>query len=255
MEYLDRDGVRIAFAVHNPGAPATPVLLSHGFAATSDMWRHNVEALSADRTVVTWDQRGHGESDAPSDPGAYGHEQCVADMLALLDAVGAGQAVLVGMSLGGYLSLEFHLAHPQRVAGLVLVDTGPGFRRDEARDRWNESALKRADSIEREGSLGSMSTEVQAAAHRDVRGVAHAARHVLTQVDGRVIDSLPRIAVATLVVVGADDTNFLAAADYAERVIPGARKVVIADAGHASNLDQPGPFNAAVGEFLRDLAA
>ena len=253
MEFLDRDGVRVAYAVHNPGAAATPVLLSHGFGATSGMWRHNVEALSADRPVVAWDQRGHGESGAPSDPDAYGHEQCVADMVALLDAVGAANAVLVGMSLGGYLSLEFHLAHPERVAALVLVDTGPGFRNDAARQRWNETALRQADTIERQGRLGSSSTEVQAAAHRDIRGVAHAARRVLTQVDGRVIDSLPRIAVPTLVIVGADDTNFLAAADYAERVIPGARKVVIDNAGHASNLDQPAAFNSAVAEFLSSL--
>ena len=255
MEYLNRDGVRIAYEVHNPGGSQTSLLLSHGFAATSAMWRHNVDALSEDRTVVAWNQRGHGDSDAPSDPAAYGHEQCLGDMAAILDAVGAERAILVGMSLGGYLSLQFHLAHPERVAGLVLVDTGPGFRKDEARDRWNESALRRADAIERDGSLGSMSTEVRAAAHRDVRGVAHAARHVLTQVDARVIDSLPRIAVPTLVVVGSDDTNFLASADYFERSIPGARKVVIDNAGHASNLDQPAAFNAAVGDFLKGQPA
>jgi pimeloyl-ACP methyl ester carboxylesterase len=84
--------------------------------------------------------------------------------------------------------------------------------------------------------------------------VAQAARHVLTQADGRVIESLRGIAVPTLVVVGSDDANFLGAADYMTRTIPGARKVLIEDAGHASNLDQPAVFNAAVTEFLAELA-
>lgn len=257
MQYLDRDGgVRIAYEVFNPAAEGPCLLLSHGFSATSAMWAPNVEALSADRTVVTWDQRGHGDSDAPADPAAYGHEHCLADMSALLDTVGAERAVLVGMSLGGYLSLAFHLAHPQRVAALVLVDTGPGFRNDGARERWNEWARQRGDEIEREGTLGAaVSTEVRQSRHRDLRGVAQAARHVLTQADGRVIDSLPRISVPTLVVVGADDTNFLGAADYMTRTIPGARKVLIENAGHASNLDQPAIFNAAVTDFLSALRA
>ena len=248
MDFLDRDGVRIAYEVTGTG-PC--LLLSHGFGATSGMWRNNVDALSADHMVVAWDQRGHGQSDAPSDPSRYGHEQCLADMAALLDAVGADRAILVGMSLGGYLSLAFHLAHPSRVAGLVLVDTGPGFRKDAPREEWNERARQRADEISRTGTLGpATSVEAREAAHRDIQGVAHAARQVLTQADGRVIDSLPSIAVPTLVVVGSNDTAFLPAADYMARTIPGARKVVIDNAGHAANLDQPADFNAAVTAFL-----
>jgi pimeloyl-ACP methyl ester carboxylesterase len=254
MQFLDRDGVRIAYEVTNPGADGTPLLLSHGFSATSGMWAPNVDALAAGRTVVAWNQRGHGESDAPTDPAAYGHDHCIADMTALLDTAGADRAILVGMSLGGYLSLAFHLAQPERVAALVLVDTGPGFRNDEARERWNDWARQRGDEIDRAGALGpSVSTEVRQAHHRDLRGVAMAARHVLTQADGRVIASLPTVAVPTLVVVGADDANFLGAAEYMARTIPGARKVVIEHAGHAANLDQPAIFNAAVAEFLGTL--
>jgi pimeloyl-ACP methyl ester carboxylesterase len=250
MQWVDRGGVRVAYDVHNPAGPGPGLLLSHGFGATSGMWRLNVPALSAGRMVVAWDQRGHGESDAPADPDRYGHEICLGDMAAILDTVGAERAVLVGMSLGGYLSLQFTMAHPERVAALVLVDTGPGFRRDEARQQWNDRALSTADAIERTGELGPSSSERTEARHRDIRGVARAARKVLTQVDGRVIDALPGIAVPTLIVVGADDTNFIASADYMERVIPGARKVVIPDAGHAANLDQPEIFNAAVLDFL-----
>jgi pimeloyl-ACP methyl ester carboxylesterase len=251
MRYLERDGgVRIAYEVFNPEADGQWLLLSHGFSATSAMWTPNVEALSVGHPVVAWNQRGHGESDSPADSAAYGHQHCLDDMAALLDTVGADRAILVGMSLGGYLSLAFYRAHPERVAGLVLVDTGPGFRNDEARERWNTWARERGDDIEQAGLVGGGSTEVRLAQHRDTFGVAQAARHVLTQADGSVLASLPAVAVPTLVMVGSDDTNFLAAADYMARTIPGAEKVVIDQAGHASNLDQPAVFNAAVTEFL-----
>ena len=75
---------------------------------------------------------------------------------------------------------------------------------------------------------------------------------MLTQSDARVIDSLPAIAVPALVVVGANDTPFLAASDYMAAKIPGAKKVVIAGAGHAANIDQPEAFNAAVLAFLAE---
>jgi pimeloyl-ACP methyl ester carboxylesterase len=256
MQFLERDGgVRVAYEVFNPTGAGVPILLSHGFSATSAMWAPNVDALAADRAVVAWNQRGHGDSDSPADPALYSHELCLGDMAALLDTVGAQRAILIGMSLGGYLSLAFHQVHPERVAALVLVDTGPGFRNDAARENWNDWARQRGDEIERVGALGtSLSTEVRQAQHRDLGGVAHAARHVLTQADGRVIESLRGIAVPTLVVVGSDDANFLGAADYMTRTIPGARKVLIEDAGHASNLDQPAVFNAAVTEFLAELA-
>ena len=75
---------------------------------------------------------------------------------------------------------------------------------------------------------------------------------MLAQTD-RVIRSLETIAVPTLVLVGANDTNFLAATDYMAAKIPAARKVVIPDAGHAANLHQPVLFNAAVEDFLATL--
>ena len=73
---------------------------------------------------------------------------------------------------------------------------------------------------------------------------------MLTQTSAKVINSLPEIAVPSLVVVGANDTPFLNAADYMAKRIPGAQKIVIPDAGHASNIDQSEIFNKAVLDFL-----
>jgi pimeloyl-ACP methyl ester carboxylesterase len=73
---------------------------------------------------------------------------------------------------------------------------------------------------------------------------------MLTQFNSRVIDSLPGIRVPTLVLVGAEDKPFLAGSDYMAAKIPGARKVVIPEAGHTANLDRPAEFNRAVLDFL-----
>jgi pimeloyl-ACP methyl ester carboxylesterase len=219
------------------------------------MWAGQIAALAPGYRVVVWDMRGHGESDCPEDPAGYSEALTVEDMTALLRKCGIERAVIGGLSLGGYMSLAFHLAHPETVRALMLFDTGPGFRNDEARRAWNERAQQRARDLEARGfaALG-QSEEVRASRHRSALGLAGAARGMLAQADGRVIDSLDKIAVPTLVLVGGDDTNFLPAADYMARKIPGAERVTIPAAGHASNLHQPTAFNRAVEEFLVGLA-
>ncbi|BCI90314.1 hypothetical protein NIIDMKKI_55200 [Mycobacterium kansasii] len=181
MNRLQRDGVTLAVRVHNPLARGVPVLLTHGFGATAGMWEPNVDALSVDRPVIVWDQRGHGSSDAPDDIDAYSEQLSVADMAAILDAAGTDRAVLGGMSLGGYLSLAFHLVHPQRVAALVLVDTGPGYRNDEARAKWNAWVERRARQLERGGAPADVSPELTQAVHEHPEGLPRAARGVMAQ--------------------------------------------------------------------------
>jgi pimeloyl-ACP methyl ester carboxylesterase len=251
---LDRDGVEIYYEIHGSG-PA--LLLTHGYSATSEMWEGQIEALSKHHRLVLWDMRGHGQSDYPDDPAAYSEALTVKDMAALLDVARAGSAIVGGLSLGGYMSLAFYRAHPERVRALLIVDTGPGFKKDDARDAWNKRALDTADRFEREGLgvLTSASRERSGASHRDASGLARSARGMLTQRDARVIESLPAIKVPSLVVVGADDTPFLAASDYMAAKIPGAQKVVIPAAGHAVNIDQPQAFIDAVLPFLDGLDA
>lgn len=251
MALIDRDGVKIYYEVTGNG-PA--LLLTHGFSSSSHMWAGQREAFGRFFKLITWDMRGHGRSDYPSDQAQYSQEATVEDMAAILDEAGAKDAIVGGLSLGGYMSLAFRLKYPARVRALLIVDTGPGFRSDEARDGWNRYALRTADLFESEGlqRLAESSVEARTAPHRDASGVAHAARGMLTQKDARVIDSLPSINVPTLVVVGANDKPFLAASDYMAAKIPGAKKVVISDAGHAANMDQPEAFNSAVLSFLKD---
>lgn len=251
MPTLERPAGNIRYQVAGSAGPG--LLLSHGYGATSAMFAGNVAALAATHRVVTWDLRGHGGSDYPADPASYSGANALADMAALLTELGLETTVLGGHSLGGYLSLQFALAFPDRVSGLVLIDTGPGFRNDAARDDWNRRAHKTADRLAERGLAALGGDELHAGEHRDCGGLINAARYTLTQQDAHVIDGLPQIAVPTLVIVGADDAPFLGAADYMAAKIRHARKVVIPAAGHAPNVSQPELFNSEVSGFLREL--
>jgi pimeloyl-ACP methyl ester carboxylesterase len=244
---LDRDGVGIHYDDRGAG-PA--ILWTHGYGATSRMWGPQVRALADRFRLISWDIRGHGESDSPESPALYSEEASVGDMAAILDACGVDRAIVAGLSLGGYLSLAFHVRRPERVRALMLFDTGPGYRNPQGRDRWNGIAERYARGLEEKGlpALGG-SPEVRAAQHRGPHGLVFAARGILAQRDSRVIDSLSAIRVPALVLWGEADEAFVKPGEYMAAKIPGARRVVIPGAGHAANLDQPDAFNAAVAEF------
>ncbi len=244
------NGIELDFEDSGDG-PA--VFLTHGYSATGEMWRPQRTSLDDRYRIVTWDMRGHGRSTSPDDPSLYSHALCVGDMAAILDDLEIERAVIGGLSLGGFLSLDFYRQHPERVTALVICDTGPGYKSPEARAQWNQSAQRRASDFEERGLAAlTRSREVQEAAsrHRSAQGLAHAARGMLAQFDDAVILSLPAIAVPSLVVVGDRDQPFLAPSTYMVAKIPGARLAMIPDAGHASNLDQPEIFNAHLGGFL-----
>jgi len=251
MPTIDRDGVSIYYEAHGQG-PA--VLLSHGYGATSAMWEGQIAALSGSHRLIMWDMRGHGATDSPDDQTLYTEDASVDDMAAILDAEGVDEAVVGGLSLGGYMSLAFNVKYPERVRALMLFDTGPGYNNPKAREDWNVTAVDRAVQFEEKGldSLG-RGAEVQVSRHRSADGLAKAARGMLAQFDARVIQSLDSIAVPTLVLVGAKDRPFLAATDYMAAKIPNTSKVVIDDAGHAANIHQPEAFNQAVREYLDSL--
>src|SRR6202167_1298132 len=241
MPKINRDGVGIYYEVHGSGPP---LLLTHGYSSTSQMWQGQIEALSKHHKLVLWDMRGHGRADYPSDPAAYSEALTVADMAALLDEIGANRAIVGGLSLGGYMSLAFYRANPERVSALLIIDTGPGFKKDDAREAWNKRALDTAERFEREGLavLTSASRERATVSHRDASGLARAARGMLTQRDARVIELLPDIKVPSLVVVGADDTPFLAASDYMATKIPGQQKMGLGAPGTRDNTTNRGAF-------------
>ncbi|CAN5821820.1 MAG: alpha/beta fold hydrolase [Ilumatobacteraceae bacterium] len=242
---------------HEATGDGPAVLLTHGFAASSQMWAATVAPLASDHTAIVWDQLGHARSDSPEDPASYAVAASLDAMTGILDAERVDDAVLVGHSLGGYLSLELALAHPQRVRGLVLVDTGPGYRSEPGRDQWNEMAEGFARTLDDDGLAGlariSGSAEVDSGLHRSAAGLGRSARGVLKQTDGHVMEDLSSITVPTLVIVGGRDQPFLAGSEYMAKKIPGARLAVIDGAGHAPPVTHPQEFNRVLRSFLEEL--
>jgi len=250
------NGIEIDYEVSGSGPP---VLLSHGYSATRRMWDGQPRALGDRYQVISWSMRGHGQTESPADPSQYSAGLTIADMRALLRHVGVEGAVIGGLSLGGYASLDFYVAHPEMVRALVICDSGPGYRNAEARAAWNQRAHERAAELEARGldALSGRSREMREAVgeHRSAQGLAHAARGMLAQEGSRVIDALAGVRVPTLIIVGDQDQPFIAPCEYMAKKIPGARLEVIAGAGHSSNLDQPEAFNRVLRDFLDGLPA
>ncbi|MEX2392919.1 MAG: alpha/beta fold hydrolase [Actinomycetota bacterium] len=247
------NGFEISYDDVGPSG-AQAVLFTHGYQASRAMWEPQ-HALAPDYRVITWDIRGHGSSGDPDDPSQYSQELMLDDMGALLDHLGVDKVVLVGHSLGGFASLRFYLDNPDRVNGLVLFGSGPGFRDAEAREKWNAMAERFAGGMEAKGLelLQRASQEVSGAKHRSAQALAHAARGILKQHDSKVMDALTSISVPTISIVGSEDERFIGSSTYLAKKIPGARFETIEGAAHAANMEQPDAFNQALRSFLDAL--
>jgi len=122
MPFADINGQRIRF--DDTGGDGAPVVLSHGFLMDREMFAHQVQALAPEFRVITWDQRGFGETEYDGEPFTYWDS--ARDCLGLLGHLGIEKAVLGGMSQGGFLSMRAALLEPDRVRALVLIDTQSG---------------------------------------------------------------------------------------------------------------------------------
>lgn len=122
MPFAEVNGQRIRF--DDSGGDGPPIVLSHGFLMDREMFAAQVAALSPEFRVITWDERGFGETEFDGEPFSYWDS--ASDCLGLLDHLGIDRAVLGGMSQGGFLSMRAALSAPERVRALVLIDTQAG---------------------------------------------------------------------------------------------------------------------------------
>ncbi len=221
------DDIQIGFDSQGSG----PLLVfTHGWVNDRTVWNPLIQNLSADHMAVSWDLRGHGESDTPP-PGSYSREHALSDLRAVLDAVGR-PAILVGHSLGGYLSLAHALDCPEDIAGLVLIAAGPGFRNAEAREEWNDAVRASAEKLDQ------------------APGVEEISMHV----DSEVIDHLTDISASTLVILGERDKRFAAASSLFSRDLNVHESVVIPDQGHMVHLKAPDRCADAIRSFVASLS-
>lgn len=268
-ELSARDGVRLYAEAHGEGIP---LVLSCGWCTTHENFRPQVEPLvRAGARVILWDFRGHGRSEVPESDAAYDMPILVEDLAAVLEWAAPGRrAVVGGLSFGGLLSLHFALAHPDRVLGLLLIDSGPGFKNPDAASRWMEQVERTARRLEERGMealLTGRSAETSIGRRPELPAAQAASRAIAAQSPqglarfGRrvagpapcVIDELASIPAPALVVVGAEDEAYLRAADVMSGKLPAATRVTIPGAGHIVNIEAADAFNAAVASFLEKL--
>jgi pimeloyl-ACP methyl ester carboxylesterase len=257
VSVAELNGARIAYDVTGSGPTIT---LVHAGIADRRMWNDTIPALADDFTVLTYDQRGFGDSTLPTGPATY-----TDDLRALLDHVAVERTALVGVSMGGRAALELTLLHPERVTHLVLVGAGlPDWEWSEETKRAGaeEDAAIEAGDVERaiEGQVefwvGSASAEVrELSAEMQRRAfeipVPDPEPSPPPPLDPPASQRLGEIAVPTLVVVGEDDVEDMKRiADVLAQGIPGARKVAMPDTAHLPPLEHPQEFNRILLDFL-----
>jgi pimeloyl-ACP methyl ester carboxylesterase len=244
---------------------STPLVLVHGHPFDRTMWAPQIEAFSAARRVVAPDLRGYGAS--PVVPGVTPLSAFARDIEALLDDLKVETFVLAGLSMGGQIVMECYARFPDRIRGLVLADTFPAA--ETAEGKRTRGAM--ADRLLREGMRGYADevlekmvapyadTQVKAHVHRMMaatppEGAAAALRGRAERPDYR--DLLTRVTVPALVVVGADDAYTpVSDAESMHAALPDSTLRVIEGAAHMPNLERPGEFNGALGEFLAKVDA
>ena len=265
MTKINTRGFEMAY--EDTGSKATSLLLVHGFPLDRTLWTAQVQGLADVARVIAPDLRGFGESDPPS--GEVTMDTYADDLSGLLDALGVKNAVVCGLSMGGYIAFAFYRRHAHRVRGLVLADTKAGPDSPEGkRGRDDNIALARTQGAGAVGDkmMPKMITPKTAAERADVASAARAmmARQSVAAVVSALEamrdrpDSTPTLAqitVPTLVITGADDQLIpVKEAEAMRDAIRDARLVTIPGAAHLSNFEQPDAFNAAVREFLKSLA-
>ncbi|MDT0611212.1 alpha/beta fold hydrolase [Streptomyces lancefieldiae] len=258
--------VRGATIEYDDFGPSTgvPILLVHGHPFDRTLWAPQVTALTAaGYRVVAPDLRGYGRSSVT--PGKVLLADFADDLAALLDHLGVERAVVGGVSMGGQITMEFQLRHPERVRALVLSDTsapaetaeGKEFRNQladrllaEGMDGYAHEVIDKMLAAYNVTALPDVATRVlEMMCATDPRGAAAALRGRAERPDYR--DVLAAVRAPVLVVVGADDVYTpVAQAESIRRLVPDSTLAVIEKAGHLPGVEQPERFNAALLEFL-----
>ena len=247
------------------GGEGKPVLLfSHGLLMDHTMFAPQVEAFKADFRCIAWDERGHGQTATPGECAAFSYYDSANDVVALLSHLGVQQAVLVGMSQGGYLSLRCALTHPEVVRALVLIDTqampeDPTLMPHHMAmvQRWAQSGMDDDMAATVESFILGESWEGADAWKAKWKKVDTAnlvqCFTTLGQRDD-ISQKIAQIQVPALVIHGSHDRAIAPErAKAMAQSLPQSQWVEIAGAGHAPNLTHPVPVNQAMAQFLRSL--
>jgi len=254
------NGIAMNYEVHGEG---TPVLFVHGFPLSGEMWKSAAAELKGTYKVIVPDLRGHGGSEATKEVSMADYANDLAVLLVHLGE--ARPAVVVGLSMGGYVAMEFYRRHRKHVRALVLVDTraeadtpeGARGRKDTA-----EKVLKDGSKVVADAMIGKLFAPDVAVSLKDKwqatmastppQGVAAALHAMAGRIDSTT--TLQSIDVPVLIVVG--DKDVITPPELAQKMnaaAKGSQLEVITGAGHMAPVEKPEVFNPILKKFLGEV--
>jgi pimeloyl-ACP methyl ester carboxylesterase len=265
------DGVRLYYEETGAG---TPIVFVHEFADDYRGYEGQLRYFARRYRPIAYNARGYPPSDVPDDPARYSQDRARDDIRAVLDGLAIQKAHIVGISMGGFATLHFGLAYPERALSLVVAGCGYGAEPGK-RQQFHEETAKTVALIESAGmkaasetyAIGPTRVQFQ---NKDPRGWAEfAARladhstlgsaNTMRGVQARrpslwdLTDRMCRLEVPSLIMTGDEDEPCLEPGLLMKRTIPTAALVVFPNAGHAVNLEEPDLFNRTLDEFFHQV--
>jgi len=269
MAYITSDGIKLYYEKSGQGEP---IVFLHGYTGSNKDWSHQISAVSGKYTTIAMDHRGHGQSDAPSIETDYSIEISANDIYNLIHALEISKCCLVGHSMGGFMSLQLALNHPDRVSALILVDTSsgnwdlpPGY--DAMRATLDD--LARNKSLEAAFDFDVQNNPVKTEKFNKHPELLEIARQKVmsTSVDGYiyfarafkkwapVTHRLHEINVPTLIILGEEDIAFMDSSQILKTSIHNAELKIIPNTGHNPHEESPELFNKYMLDFLKSMGS
>jgi 3-oxoadipate enol-lactonase len=249
----------------------TPILFVHEFASDHRGWEPQMREFGKRYRCITYSARGYTPSEVPADKDAYSHLHVMRDAVAVLDHLKIEAAHFIGLSMGGYTSLQVALNHPARVRSMVLAATGAGSERWYTAD-FHKHSRELGDQYEREGSAAvakgyGMGPSRLPFMLKDPRGFAEfTARLAEHDAIGSANTSrgfqgarpslydfaagIGKLSIPALIVVGDEDERCIEPSLFLKNTLPASGLAVLPKTGHVVNLEEPDLFNVVVSDFL-----
>jgi pimeloyl-ACP methyl ester carboxylesterase len=267
------DGIQLYYEETGRG---TPIVFVHEYAGDHRSWEPQVRYFSRRYRCVTYNARGYPPSEVPADAGRYSQVRARDDIRSVLDGLGIDKAHVVGLSMGGFATLHFGFAYPDRALSLTVAGCGYGAE-PARREQFQAEAEATAARIEAVGmaetargyALGPTRVQFQ---NKDPRGFAEFAQHLaehsavgaagtMRGVQKRrpslfdLVEEMTAMRTPTLVVTGDEDDPCLEPALLMKRHIVSSGLVVMPRTGHTLNLEEPALFNQTLADFFHQVEA
>ena len=255
------NGFDLDYSIYGSGSP---LILVHGLGMDQAMWDPQIREFSQNYQVIVYDLRGHGQSESPDHP--YTIDLLADDLDQFLHFLGLKKAVILGLSLGGRILLRFALKFPQEVRAMILADAQSETLPENAERFRKLAQVARQEGMARSAEIFFSLPSLQGLARRKPDrlekerkrflqaspiGLANCCLAIAEMKPMN--DQLPAIQAPTLALAGEEDEQYLPYLDLYLQRIPRCTKMLIPQANHMSNLENPAAFNEIVLSFLNGL--